>query len=46
MQLNLDENTRVALETALDNYLNGLGFEDGDEDEKTLERVLSALGES
>ena len=46
MILNLDENTRVALESALDNYLNGIGFEGGDEDETTLERVLSTLGES
>lgn len=43
MNLNLDEEDRLALVFALDNYLNGIGFEEGDPYEYTLENILSAL---
>lgn len=42
-RLTLDFNESSALMTALDNYLNGNGMEDGDEDENTLESILTRL---
>lgn len=42
-RLILDINEGHALMSALDNYLNGLGMEDGDEDESVLESILSRL---
>lgn len=48
MRLDLSHNERYALQSALDNYLNGLGMEQDDEDETVLENLLAALaaGES
>lgn len=44
MRLDLtNNNDRVALQSALDNYLNGNGMEDGDTDESTLEDILRRL---
>lgn len=43
MRLDLDKNETIALTSALDNYLNGNGMEDGDEDEATLENILARL---
>jgi hypothetical protein len=37
----LDNNEQTALISALDNYLNGLGMEDGDEDESVLETLVA-----
>jgi hypothetical protein len=42
-RLTLDDNEREALISALDNYLNGCGIDDGDEDEETLDRILDRL---
>jgi hypothetical protein len=44
MRLDLDNNERAALQSALDNYLNGVGMEDGDEDEQVLENLVTTLG--
>lgn len=41
--LHLDDNEATALTSALDAYLNGNGMSDGDEDEATLEALLSRL---
>lgn len=43
MHITLDNNARHALTTALENYLNGCGMDDGDEDEDTLEAILGIL---
>lgn len=43
MNIELDNNTRSALATALENYLNGLGMQDFDEDEAVLEALLEQL---
>lgn len=44
MRLDLsDRNDYHALVSALDNYLNGVGMEDGDEDEAVLERIYETL---
>jgi hypothetical protein len=43
MRLELDFNEKAALMTALDNYLNGIDMEDGEEDESTLEAILVRL---
>lgn len=43
MNLFLSDNERYALESALENYLNGNGIEDGDEDEIVLDRILYRL---
>lgn len=42
-RLNLDINEGQALMSALENYLNGCGMEDGDEDESVLESILERL---
>ena len=42
-RLNLDTNEGQALMSALENYLNGCGMEDGDEDETVLEAILTRL---
>jgi hypothetical protein len=39
----LDTNERHALLSALENYLNGNGMEDGDEDEQTLELLIDKI---
>jgi len=36
----LDSNEVTALVSALENYLDGNGMEDGDEDEQTLESLI------
>lgn len=41
--IELDKNTVIALSSALDNYLNGNGMEDNDEDEAVLEELLPKL---
>ena len=43
MRLDLDRNAQIALRSALDNYLNGNGMEDGDEDEAVLEGICDLL---
>lgn len=39
----LSKNETTALVSALENYLNGNGMEDGDEDEDTLESLVHLL---
>jgi hypothetical protein len=41
--LELDFNEKAALTSALDNYLNGVGMEQDDEDEGVLEGLLAHL---
>lgn len=41
--MELDKNTVIALTSALDNYLNGNGMEQEDEDEPVLEELLGKL---
>lgn len=44
MRLDLnDRNKYHALVSALDNYLNGIGMEDGDEDETVLDEIYDEL---
>lgn len=43
MHITLDKNSRAALTSALENYLNGCGMEQADEDEDTLEAILGVL---
>lgn len=43
MRLSLDRNEQYALTSALDNYINGNGMEDGDEDESVLEDLYRRL---
>lgn len=43
MRLELDHNELCALESALDNYLNGLGMAQEDEDESVLDGILARL---
>lgn len=43
MKLELDANAQSALRSALDNYLDGNGMEDGDEDEAVLEDICEQL---
>ncbi len=43
MRLDLDNNESAALATALENYLNGHGMDDSDEDEGTIENILTRL---
>ena len=42
-RLTLDLNDTAALASALDNYLNGIGMDDTDEDEDTLQGILDEL---
>lgn len=46
MRLELDNNEKNALMSALDNYLNGIGMEQNDEDEQALEGLLAHLENS
>ena len=46
MRLSLDHNEEAALTSALENYLNGHGMEDTDEDESVLECILDRLMEA
>lgn len=41
--LRLDNNAKIALESALENYLNGVGMEQEDEDEDVIEVILNEL---
>jgi hypothetical protein len=43
--LDMSPNEWNALQSALENYLNGNGMEDGDEDESVLEEMLTQLGQ-
>lgn len=43
MRLELDNNEKNALASAIDNYLNGNGMLDDDEDETVLESILERL---
>lgn len=43
MRIQLDDNEHEALITALDNYLDGQGIVDGDEDEVVIDGILSRL---
>lgn len=43
MRLELDNNEWAALVGALDNYLNGYGMVQDDEDEPVLESILERL---
>ena len=41
--LHLDDNEAVALRSAIDNYLEGHGMSDSDEDEPTLQGIIEQL---
>jgi hypothetical protein len=43
MRIELDKNETAALVSALDNYLNGIGMSDIDEDEPVIENIISKL---
>lgn len=44
MRLDLNTNELYALTSALDNYLNGIGMDDNDEDESVLDAIVVRLG--